>query len=173
MTLDFDGLISEDLLDIYQNGIDATINRFGHVCELIYPPKTVTCSTCNGDPIGKKSSSFALHGGAVPNFAAGGGTCPTCNGKGVKQVQVTEDITLKVYWSPKEFLSLGVKIESPATSVQTMGYMVDLPKVKQANEIILVKNMRPYVEWKCKKLGEAVPHGFRQKRYFIQFWQRV
>ncbi len=78
-----------------------------------------------------------------------------------------------IYWTTKEFVDLGLKIETPNTMAQTKGYLTDLPKIKKANEILLNSNMNPYVRWRFKKLGEAIPQGFRQNRYFIQAWERV
>lgn len=173
MVIDFSSLITDDLLGIFQDGIDQTITSFGQPVKLIYPPTKTTCSVCSGDSIGKKPSSFVQSGGSVPNFVTGGGVCSACGGTGIKETSATETITLKIYWNSKEFIKMGVKIDLPDTAVQTVGYMIDLPKVKKAMEAIMVSDLDHYVEWKFRRIGDAVPYGFKQERYFIQFWDRV
>ena len=50
--------------------------------------------------------------------------------------------------------------------------MSDLPKVERSVEVILNSDVESTKEYRCVKEGEAVPWGFRQDRYFLQFYRR-
>ena len=54
-----------------------------------------------------------------------------------------------------------------------IGYMTDLPKLEQADRILVNKDVQGMRRWMCERMGEARPHGFAQNRYFIQMLQRT
>ena len=46
-------------------------------------------------------------------------------------------------------------------------------KFEKAQYILLNKEIQGYTRLTCSRVGEAVPWGFRQNRYFIQFVERI
>ena len=54
---------------------------------------------------------------------------------GHKAVETTEDITLRIYWNRKFWVDIGIPIDIPDGSIQTISYMTDLEK-KEAKYLI-------------------------------------
>ena len=51
--------------------------------------------------------------------------------------------------------------------------MTDLPKVLNAKHLIVHKDIKEYKEMRFERVGEHIPLGLRQNRYFACFWKRV
>jgi hypothetical protein len=166
---DFD--IPTEIIDLHEWVADAFIDdEFGHPCTLIYPHQDTECPNCIRDPRTKRSSGIYKTGGPTPfpNHT----TCPYCGGEALA-TEVTEPIRLRVYWQPKDWIDIGIKIDNPDQTAMTIGYMVDLPKVEKAQCILLEKKMATVRKYKCKRKGEAAPWGFHHDRYFIQYMERT
>jgi len=143
----------------------------GHTCTIYYPPKPTECDNCIFDPTTGRSSNIYKTGGPIPfqNHTI----CPRCGGAGRSTIRTTEDVKLRIYWQPKDWIDIGVKFDVAYGVAMTIGYMTDLPKIERAEKILLNTNILEMRRWFCKRAGEAVPHGFRQKRYFIQYVERI
>ena len=150
---------------------DAFIDTMGQACTLVYPAKTTECPNCYIDPRTNRSNGRYRAGGPV-EFPTNT-ICPWCSGAGRSTANPTEDITLRVYWNPKDWVNIGVKIDAPDGVAQVIGYMSDLPKVERAGEIILDSGVQSTRKYVCIRKGEAVPWGFRHNRYFVQFVNRA
>ena len=84
-----------------------------------------------------------------------------------------ETVRFRVYWNESDWKSLGIKVADPANVCMVIGYMTDLPRLEQANTILLnneLKNIRNYI---VARDGEAEPWGFRRNRYFRQTMRRT
>jgi len=163
--------IPDSVIDAHEWVSDAFIDSLGKTCILVYPPKITECPNCYYDPRSGRSSGVYRSGGPV-SFA-NNTTCPWCGGEGRSSDNVTEDIKLRIYWTPKEWQNIGVPIDAADEMAQIIGYMSDLPKVEKATEIILNKDVQGIKQYRCQREGEAVPWGFRQTRYFVQFVKRI
>jgi hypothetical protein len=51
--------------------------------------------------------------------------------------------------------------------------MKDLPTVLNAKALIVHKDIKQYKELRFERMGEHVPMGLRQDRYFACMWRRV
>ena len=149
----------------------------GQQCDLIYPTtKNTVCPNCIFDPRAQRSSGMYKAGGPVPfpNHT----TCPWCGGVGRSSRASTETIRLRVYWRESDWRQLGGGgrtgvFEDPQNSCMVIGYMTDLPKLEQADRVLVNKDLKGMRRWMCERMGEAKPHGLAQNRYFIQMLQRT
>ena len=163
--------IPSGAFDKYNEGADAMIGSFGVACQLVYPEKRTRCSNCITNTMGGRSSSFYRTGGPI-SFPRGM-PCPWCNGKGYFSSESTEDITLRLYWRTKDWIDVGFQVDVPANYVQTIGYIKDLPKINKAKQLITNKDIKGYETFRFNRAGEGYPHGFKQNRYIINFWEKV
>jgi hypothetical protein len=164
--------IPTSLLDEHEWVSDALLDGdTGHDCKLYYPAKPTECDNCFLDPRTKRSSNIYKAGGPIPFDDHT--VCPRCGGGGRSSLRTTESVNLRIYWEPRDWIDIGVKFDVAFGICMTIGYMTDLPKIEKAERILLNSDLGPIRRWFCKRAGEAVPHGFRQNRYFIQYMERV
>lgn len=163
--------IPSSVFDTHEWVVDELIDgEIGSSCTLYFPAKREECDNCIFDTNTNSSSNIYKTGGPEPfeNYSM----CPRCFGKGYKELPVEETIRLRVYWDESSWKKLGISVADPENACVVIGYMSDLPKLEQANTILLndnLKNIRKYV---CTRDGEASPWGFRRDRYFIQPMRR-
>ena len=107
------------------------------------------------------------------------GHCPACGGSNIKEVESSETISMRVYWvpisperRPQRFRGIDVPITVPEGSAMTIGHAKDLPKIRRANEVILIDDKSAYIEYRCTMVDEPRLHGLGKKDYFIAFWKR-
>jgi hypothetical protein len=164
--------IPSALLDEADWVIDSFIDSLGKNCILVYPPKIVECPNCIYDINTERSSNVYKDGG--PFSFLNGEICPLCGGEGRSVLPQEESIKLRVYWSPKDWVKLTTKpiVNIPNGVAQVIGYMSDLHKIEQAENIVLDVDSSSIRRWTMKRSGQAVPWGF-QRRYFVQFLERV
>ena len=99
--------------------------------------------------------------------------CPYCNGKGYKAVESTDEITLRIYWNRKAWVDIGIPIDVPDGSIQTISYMTDLPKINKAKYLIPnYDGIEDYTKMKYERSGNSYPQGFKQNttKYIVTFW---
>ena len=77
------------------------IELFLQTVTIVYPPKKEDCPNCIFQTFGGRSINVYQAGGPIP-FARGS-ICPFCHGRGVKLVETTEDVKVRVYWDKKYF----------------------------------------------------------------------
>lgn len=136
-------------------------NHVGRDCTIVYPPKRIPCNNCIIKPVGAASVNVYRTGGPAP-FSFG--TCPLCGGDGYSETEVTDTIRLRVYWNRSEWLRIGGNINVEDAEAMIIGFMVDLPKVQRATELILVKDNN--VNYRVVLMGKPTPWGFGKNRYF-------
>ena len=117
-------------------------------CTLNYPPIIETCAAC--------TSNYHEDGTEFNSLA----DCVVCGGVGNHSTSVTGEIPLVIFWSPSQWkkLSIGslMDLGVPAGSVLAQGKMADLPKLRQAESILLNSPIRSYQGGVFRIFGEPV-----------------
>ena len=72
---------------------------FNRTVTLVYPEKRERCPNCITNTIGGRSINTYRSGGAFP-FSRGV-LCPLCGGKGVKLIESTEQVEMRIYYNRK------------------------------------------------------------------------
>ena len=153
------------------NAFADLIDQLGKPCELVYPPKMEACANCLPDPIGKKSSNRYRNGGPYP-FPMGS-ICPVCGGEGYRAIEISDTVTLLINEDPKSFQSFG-NVDIPQGTVQTKGFIANLPKVLKCAYLIKDINIKPYIEYRYKLAGEPlVPANIAPGKIFVANWTRI
>jgi hypothetical protein len=163
--------IPSGIQTIYNEIADEFINSdlIGSDCTVVYPSIKEACVNCVQNTFGGSTPNVYRHGGPAPfNF----GPCPVCGGSSFKETENTDTVRLRIYWSKKDWQSIKVPIQVPDGAVMTIGFLTDLPKIEQANEIILVAEQTMYKNWRYMLASEPFLHGFGKDRYFMAFWKR-
>lgn len=156
--------IPQSVFDKFNEGIDYTIERFGVVCQLVSIDKLEeeVKNPNNNIPDKNSINAHRLRDGEYNR-----------GNKTIKEIEVITDIKLKVYWDARSWINVTGAIQVPNNSIQTIGYMTDLPKVLKAKLLIVNKDIKDYKEMRFQRTGEHIVTGFGQNRYFACFWSRV
>lgn len=163
--------ISDDVVNTHEWVADFFIDQLGVWCKLVYPEIDSECPNCFLDLDTKRSTN--IYNGTGPYPFTNNTICPYCGGVGRLSAPSTENIRLRVYYSPKDWVKLeGLPLVSPDGMAQVIGYMADLPKFERAQYIIINNNVKTMREYRVVRAGEALPWGFRQNRYFVQMVKR-
>jgi hypothetical protein len=157
--------VPQSVFDKYFDVIDSTFTIFGITCQLVYVEKVEEISSSFDNFPTINSISAHRRGPGAPAFSRAGSV--------FREVETIEDIKLKVYWDSRSWVKVSQDIVAPDNSIQTIGYMTDLPKILRAKELIVHKDIKDYGELRFKRTGEHFPVGLKQTRYFACFWERV
>lgn len=163
--------IPSEIFALYKEACDELINNtnIGKQCTLYYHPTVTECPNCVFDSFSNKSAGVYKAGGPLP-FTIG--LCPWCNGEGLKETEVTENINLRLYWTRKDWIKTGVPVNIPDADLMTIGFIADMPKCQQALYIRIISEQSNYGFWDFNLSSEPYPHGFGKQYYFIAFWKR-
>lgn len=164
-------LVSNDVIVLYQQGIDALITTLGKNCRLIYSPKVTPCTNCIYDPIGKKSSNRYKTGGPVP--FPNGSICPVCGGVGNISEPAEEIIVMVVQWNPKNFPGNRANVDSPNAICRTYTYGHYFPKLQKCIAIDVDLDVSGYASYRCNRIREPIMFGIQDSKYVEAFWQRA
>ena len=156
--------VPDSVFDKYFDVIDSTFDIFGVDCQLVSITKKEEIVINPNNNIPNKNS--------INNHKRNGGDYDISN-KTIKETEVLTDVRLKVYWDSKQWFGVTDGIVLPQGSIQTIGFMTDLPKVLAAKQLIVHKDIKDYKEMRFERYGEHIPLGLRQIRYFACFWKRV
>ena len=161
--------ISDELIGVYQSGIDALINQLGKTVEVRYPPKITDCNNCVYDSIGKKSANVYSSGGPAPFI----GVCPLCQGTGKKETFPSENIVCLVEWNPKDYKKYDIDIRQQNNICKVKTYASHIPKILKAVEFIVDAKVGNLSSYRCKLLREPVLTGLQQSRYCLCFMELI
>ena len=144
---------------------------FNRTVTLVYPEKRERCPNCMTNTIGGRSINTYRSGGAFPFNR--GVLCPLCGGKGVKLIESTEEVQMRVYHNRKDWVNIGFEVDIPSSSIQTLIYMSDHVKVVRAKELLV--DVGKYNRLRYKRLGEPFTQSLKQNptQYAVVFWERV
>jgi hypothetical protein len=163
--------IPQEVFDTYELAVDAMIDtNFGVSCRLLYPAELTVCTNCLYDSINGRSTNIYNGTGPIP-FS--GTTCPYCDGNGSTESQETEDIMLRCYFTPKNWIKFELPAKIPSGSMQTIGHIADLPKCRRCVYMIANVNQDAYLNSRYRLFGEPQFHGFKKKDYFVAYWTRL
>lgn len=155
--------VPESVFDKYYDVIDSTFNIFGLDCQLVLTDTIEEIVYIPNNNIPERNS--------INSHINRKGDYERSN-KIIKEVEVLRDIRLKVYWNPKEFIGVSA-VQVPDNIIQTIGLMTDLPIVLKSKALIVHKTIKDIKEMKFERIGEHIPMGLRQNRYFSCLWRRV
>lgn len=164
--------IPDSVFTKYEEFANAMISNFGVVCTLVYPSTrgAIYAPSVTAKPpatLGRRSPGIYTSGGPQSR-----GTDFPLGYAEYKDVETTEEITLRVYWNPKDWMSVGFQVQIPNNTIQVIGYMSDLPKIEKATKLIVHKGIEGHGPLDFEKESEPYPFGLRQKSYFAMFWKR-
>jgi hypothetical protein len=152
------------------------VQLFERAAKLVYPEKKENCPNCYLDTMGTRTRSISVYRSGGPVSFERGMPCPMCNGKGYKLIETTEEIQVRIYWERKNWVDVGIPIDFPQGSIQTIANMTDLPKIDMAKYLIPTEygNISSYHTMKFTRLGASFPQGFKQNptKYVVTFWER-
>lgn len=161
--------IPSGIFQHYYDVVDELIDNAytSKTCTLVFPPLIVDCNNCTLVYFGGISKNVYENGGPAPFNI---GSCPICGGNGKKEESVTDTINLRVYYRPKDWVTVA-NIKIPDADAQVIGYLSELPKFRRAQKIQITDPSEVLV-WTCELRGEPYLHGFGN-RYFVAFLKRI
>lgn len=154
------------------NAIDTMIGELGKDCLLFLPPEKRKCPNCYFDSIQGKSSGKYNGDGPKPFTRP---PCPVCRGSGFDPDVMVNTVVVRflIEWNPKSFLTIQPGIQFPQGTVQTKGFVTDLPLVMQSEKIIIDYHNAKFSSHEFVKKGEPIIQGnIVPSRYFVAFWER-
>jgi hypothetical protein len=156
--------VPESVFAKYYDVIDSTFDIFGVMCKLVSTNRIEETVYNPNNNIPEKNS-INVHRLNNPDYERGN--------KIIREVEVFTEIKLKVYWNPKEWINVVGDIQVPNNVIQTIGFMKDLPQILKAKALIVHKDIQDYKEMRFERMGEHIPMGLRQNRYFSCLWSRT
>ena len=153
--------IPQSVFDKYYEVVDSTFDIFGVTCQLTYISKVEQIDgVFDNIP---EVRSIGQHKHQTDQFSV--------NGQNFEEVEVKEDIVMKVYWDSKQFTKVGGDIEFPAGTIQTIFKAADLPRIMRCDELLVHKKLTA-IQYKFRKFREPFPMGIKLDHYFGCFWER-
>ncbi|MFN9954614.1 MAG: hypothetical protein ACK55I_16075, partial [bacterium] len=104
-----------------------TFDIFGVVCKLVTTNKIeeVIYNPSNNIP---ERNSINAHRINNPDYER--------SNKIIREVEVYNEIKLKVYWNPRDWINVAGDIQVPNNVIQTIGFMKDLPLILKSKALI-------------------------------------
>ena len=174
MTNPFDAAISPLFKNTFNQAIDALLSStaLSVPCILTYAtPNISLCGNCLYDPISQRSLNKYNQTGPAP--FANNSICPVCNGYGTIDTAKTEIVYLGVIFDSKYWFKWSSNsINIADGSVQTICNISLLPKIKNAQNMTMDKNISAYGDYTYVTAGDPQPAGLGDNRYIITMWSR-
>jgi hypothetical protein len=170
----FSGIITDEMKSLFNNAIGSLLEDTALTvqCTLFFGvTKWEDCVNCTYDPIGKKSSNRYQHGGPVP--FRNGGMCPICHGQGKKPTISSENVSLGVIYDYSQFMDLGVSVNDPDGTIQTIAKKELTPKLKRAKELQTSIDISNYGHHKFERISDPQPVGFGNNEFVFCNWRRT
>lgn len=151
---------------------DNALDTLGKLHKLIFPPIYVDCSNCLSPAVSTYTDNVGIHGGPIPNL------CGFCGGTGKTQQEVTDTILLEVDFSPRQTPKV-VQVNAPGVQlpwdlIMVKGYLKDLPKLQQCEEVQINLPSFPVTSGKYRLSGDGLDaFNIIQGRYFLAILTRI
>lgn len=168
----FDFTLSSNLFDPFNQAAQALFER---KAALIFPEKREECPNCYLSTFGTKTRSVSIYRQGGPDPFDEGMPCPYCEGKGYKQVEVSETIPIQILWEIQSFYRKMMPIEIPQGSIQTIVRSTYTSKVEMAKYLIPHDSGIENLDIKkYERFGPSYPLGFKDNpvKYMINFWKQ-
>lgn len=170
----FSGLISTEFKALYDNAIDSLLEQGALTvkCKLKYSGNLKNfCNNCRFDPITKLSAN--IYNGTGPRPFIENTICPVCMGMGVSDSNAEEYLDLAVIFDSRYFLNYPNKVVNVVDgTIQTICHITLMPKIRNANEIIIDTNIEKYGGYSYRRAGDPNPCGLGSNRYIFTMWSR-
>jgi hypothetical protein len=168
-------IISPELKAVFNNAIDALLqqNALTVQCRLRYSGQQNSkfCSNCIFDAISQLSSN--IYNGTGSNPFSEGSICPVCMGMGMMLSDSSEIVSLACIFDSKYFVNYSSKtINIPAGTIQTICHSSLLPKIRNANDVVVDTTLEQYGNYIYQRAGDPEPIGFGDNRYIATIWSR-
>lgn len=152
--------IPAKVFDVYATHADDMLNLsgFGAQCKLVFMSQVEVVDSVS--PLKQKK---------VMNLQGSSNDYGRAN-KSFKSVEVTEDITLRIYWSEKDFKKVS-SVSTPDGAIMTIGSLSDISNVNKAIALIINTDKTNLTPYRFTKIGEPIIHGLNNN-YFTCFWGR-
>ena len=153
------------------------VSLFTRTAKLVFPEKKEQCPNCYLDTMGTRNRSVSYYRAGGPYPFERGMPCPYCGGKGYKAVEVTEAVSLRIYYDQKSWVNIGVPINVPDGAIQTICDMANLASVEKCKYMIPeydgIQNYDTSARY--ERDGVSIPQGFKQNptKYAVTFWKRM
>jgi len=173
----FEGLISSEYKNLYNQAIDSLLSSTGLAvpCLISYGSSNNNpCNNCIFDPISIRSAN--RYNGTGPVSFTTDTICPVCNGYGLIDKANQETIYLAVLFDSKYWFNWSTKADAVNISdgmVQTICSIELLPKIKNAQYITIDKNIANYGGYTYVTAGDPQPCGLGDNRYIVTMWSRA
>lgn len=172
----FDAIINTEFKRTFNSAIDALLKNTALTvpCKLLYSggQNTTYCNNCIFDPISKLSSN--MYNGTGPSPFTEQMICPVCMGMGLIQQDSFEILYLAVIFDSKYFMNIrsGSVVNIPDGTIQTLCSIEYLPKIRNANEVIVDTNIESYGNYSYQRAGDPTPVGLGDNKYILTMWTR-
>ena len=173
--------IDDNIIRIYQDGIDAIIDQLGKKLILINPRNDSDCPNCGfafGRSNGRYNSSNPNPAGPLNKPFVDGQICPVCQGRGkIKEAEDSTEIVSTIEWEPKEEVA-GTKrtIVFPRDVCKCKTYSSYLKQIEDATEFLVaydeITEGDPNLV-KCTMFRKPVPRGLKYNRYCEFFLRKA
>lgn len=176
-------IIGDNIIDIYQDGIDSIINQLGKKVILIMPQKETNCPNCYFDGRNNRSTGRYVESnpnplGALNKPFKNGQRCPVCQGRGkISEGKSQIQIKATVKWGPKEYIEEDRgQIILPNNICKIKTFATYAENIKNAIEFHVAAyettEGSPKL-LKCKLEQEPVARGLKYNRYVEAYLKRV
>jgi hypothetical protein len=141
-------------------------------CTLIYEnADKIECPNCEIDPMSGRSANLYKTGGSLEFI--NGQQCPVCAGDGYLFNKKEESIKLLVLFDYKYWINFNSNIGVPDGTIQTISKIDILPKVKNANRLIVDSSLNGLTRNLFSRVSDPEPAGLGDNSYFFTFWKKI
>lgn len=167
-------IINHEFKNIFKTMIDSLIveGSLSVPCTIVYENSAKEeCINCEIDPLSKRSSGIYKSGGPVP--FTDGNICPYCGGIGFLQSSKEECVNLLVLFDYKTWINFKSDVKAPDGMIQTICGIDLLPKIKNANRLIVDNNLNGLTRNIFTRDSDPEPAGLGDNQYIFTFWKKI
>lgn len=176
MSNPFSGFLTTAYKKLFRQAVEAMLADNGMTvpCKIYYTGTKAECDNCVINLATGKSSGVYKTGGPL-TFT--NGLCPRCGGDGVVITRLDETIYCCVSFNYREWTNLGFSVQNPDGMCLTLSTLTTLPKIKNAEEIVINTGVEGYVRHKFVRQGEPNNIGCcltdDDSAFIATLWKRV
>ena len=160
--------LTPDILNLARTAFSDLIEEMGKNCELVFISDS-PCDNCGYDEMMGRGSIY--NGTGPMPFTQG--VCPRCGGTGTTHEQTVRTIKMAVNKEIKSFFGKIPNVRIPDGSIQTRGYIKDLPDVLKCDHMICQVELKPYIVETYKLFGTPTDKSnIVQNAFFYATWER-